>query len=108
MAKVNPFIIQKLRLQKNWTQDRLAEMAKVNKQTISRIERGEQNNTRESTIKQLARALGVGPAELTLKTPPPDSGQSEPMKRPSQSSYHALKRYERGLLRDARNSDLCG
>jgi transcriptional regulator with XRE-family HTH domain len=87
MAKVNPFIVQKLRLRKNWTQDRLAEMAKVNKQTISRIERGEQDNTRENTIKQLARALGVEPAELTLETPPPESNQGEPMKRRPQSSF---------------------
>ena len=87
MAKINPFVIQKLRLQKNWTQDRLAEMAKVNKQTISRIERGERDNTRENTIKQLARVLGVEPAELTLETLPAESSRSEPMKRKSQSSF---------------------
>jgi transcriptional regulator with XRE-family HTH domain len=91
MAKVNPFTIQKLRLHKNWTQDRLAEMAKVNKQTISRIERGEQDNTRENTINQLARALGVEPAELTLQTPRPGGIESEPMKRRPQSSFRVSK-----------------
>jgi len=87
MTKVNPFILQKLRRSKSWSQDRLAEMAKVNKQTISRIERGEQDSTRENTIKQLARALGVEPVELTLETLTPESNQSEPMKRRPQSSF---------------------
>src|SRR5690242_15440634 len=65
MAKINPSILQTLRRRKHWSQDRLAEMATVNKQTVSRIERGEQDNTRENTIKRLARALGVEAVELT-------------------------------------------
>jgi transcriptional regulator with XRE-family HTH domain len=87
MTKVNPFILQMLRRRKNWSQDRLAEMATVNKQTISRIERGEQDNTRENTIKQLARALGVEPVELTQEALPLESNQSEPTKRRPQSSF---------------------
>src|ERR1700692_4933037 len=87
MAKVNPFILQTLRRRKNWSQDRLAEMAKVNKQTISRIERGEPDNTRENTINQLAHALGVQPGELTREALTPEGNQSEPMKRKRQSSF---------------------
>jgi transcriptional regulator with XRE-family HTH domain len=87
MTKVNPFILQKLRRGKDWSQDRLADMSTVNKQTISRIERGEQDSTRENTIKQLARALGVEPVELTQETLTPESNQSEPMKRRPQSSF---------------------
>lgn len=87
MTKVNPFVLQKLRRRKGWSQDRLAEMSTVNKQTISRIERGELNSTRENTIKQLARALGVDPVELTQETLTAESKQSEPMKRKPQSSF---------------------
>lgn len=87
MAKVNPFILQTLRRRKNWSQDRLAEMAKVNKQTISRIERGEPENTRENTINQLAHALGVEPGELTREALTREGNQSEPMKRKRQSSF---------------------
>jgi len=87
MTKINPFILQTLRRGKGWSQDRLAEMATVNKQTISRIERGEQDDTRENTIKKLARALGVEPVELTRETLTLESSQSEPMKRRPQSSF---------------------
>jgi transcriptional regulator with XRE-family HTH domain len=87
MDKVNPFILQKLRRRKGWSQDRLAEMSTVNKQTISRIERGELKSTRENTIKELARALGVEPVELTQETLTSESNQSEPMKRKPQSSF---------------------
>src|SRR5437667_2782492 len=91
MTKVNPFILQKLRNQKNWSQDRLAEMATVNKQTISRIERGKQDNTRENTIKELARALGVEPDELTQAALTPESSQSEPIRRRTQSGFGVSK-----------------
>jgi transcriptional regulator with XRE-family HTH domain len=87
MTKINPFILQTLRRRKHWSQDRLAEMATVNKQTISRIERGEQDNTREHTIRQLARALGVEPVELTRETLPLEGSHSEPMRRRPQSSF---------------------
>jgi transcriptional regulator with XRE-family HTH domain len=85
MAKINPFILQKLRRAKRWTPDQLAEMAKVNKQTIWRIEHGKQDNTRERTILQLARALGVEPARLTEETVAQDSLESEPTRQRRQS-----------------------
>lgn len=84
MTRVNPFILQTLRRRKKWSQDRLAEMAKVNKQTISRIERGEQDNTRENTIKHIARALGAEPAELTREALTQETvRESEPVRNKS-------------------------
>ena len=87
MARVNPFILQTQRQRKGWSQDRLAEMAGVNKQTISRIERGKQDNTRENTISHLARALGAEPAELTREALTPETGESEPVPGRQQSSF---------------------
>lgn len=87
MTRVNPFVLQTLRRRKNWSQDRLAEMATVNKQTISRIERGEQDNTRENTIDHLAHALGVEPAELTREALTPERDEGEPVRRRPQSSF---------------------
>ena len=87
LTRINPFVLQTLRRRKSWSQDRLAEMATVNKQTISRIERGEQDNTRENTIKLLARALGMEPAELTREALTQEGNQCEPMKRRPQSSF---------------------
>ena len=84
MTRVNPFILQTLRRRKGWSQDRLSEMAGVNKQTISRIERGKQDSTQENTIKLLARALGVEPAELTREALAPETArESEPVRNKS-------------------------
>lgn len=91
MAWVNPVVLKTLRRRKGWSQERLAEMAKVNKQTISRIERGEPENPRENTIKLLARALGAEPAQLTLEAITPESGQSEPVRRARPSGFGVSK-----------------
>lgn len=87
MARVNPFILQKLRRRKPWSQDQLAEMARVNKQTISRIERGEQKNTRDNTIKRLAGALGATPTELTQEAVTPETEGSMPARKTRQSGF---------------------
>jgi transcriptional regulator with XRE-family HTH domain len=87
MARINPFVLQKLRRDKGWPQERLAEMAKVNKQTISRIERGEQKNTRGVTIKRLAGALGVEPDELTRSTVTAEANESGPVRRARRSGF---------------------
>ncbi|MDH6259685.1 helix-turn-helix transcriptional regulator [Bradyrhizobium sp. BR13661] len=86
MEQINPFILKSLRHQKGWSQDRLAEMSGVNKQTISRIERGGKD-TRDHTIRQLAQALGVIPAELTRKTLPSEDSQTEPARRRPKSRF---------------------
>jgi transcriptional regulator with XRE-family HTH domain len=87
MARINPFILQKLRRDKGWSQDRLADMAKVNKQTISRIERGEQDHTRELTIKRLAGALGAESADLTRETLALETGETRPVRKTRQSGF---------------------
>ncbi|MBR0951681.1 helix-turn-helix domain-containing protein [Bradyrhizobium canariense] len=88
MAKLNPMILKTLRLWKGWSQERLAEMAKVNKQTISRIERrSEPCQTRENTIKRLALALSVEPAELMRDALAPEGQPSELTKRRRQSGF---------------------
>lgn len=87
MARINPFMLQKLRRAKPWSQEQLADMAKVNKQTISRIERGEQKNTRGITIKRLAGALGVEPDELTRATVTVEANESAPVRRARRSGF---------------------
>lgn len=71
MAKIDPEVLQKLREAKSLSQAQLAERAKVNVQTIWRLENGQQHDTRPSTITKLARALNVEPAVLTGDAPIP-------------------------------------
>jgi transcriptional regulator with XRE-family HTH domain len=88
MAKLNPMILKALRLRKGWSQERLAEMAKINKQTISRIERrSEPCQTRENTLKRLALALSVEPAELMRDALASEGQSSELPKRRRQSGF---------------------
>jgi transcriptional regulator with XRE-family HTH domain len=78
MKKIDPAILKRLREAKGWTQDVLAEktglygLPKIDKQTISRLERGDRSKTRSRTIEQLARALSVEPAVLTGEKPAPE------------------------------------
>ena len=86
MAKVNPVVLKKLRNAKGWSQEELAEktksdrLPKIDKQTISRLERGDRSKARSRTIEQLARALRVEPAVLTGEAPLPEieSDQASP------------------------------
>ena len=52
------------RLRKVWTQEDLAQESGLPVVTISRIENGHSRNTRQSTVRKLAGALGVEPAWL--------------------------------------------
>src|SRR6266516_3302186 len=71
MTRVDPVVLQRLRKAKGWSQEELAGKTKfegqpkIDKQTISRLERGERPKTRSRTIRQLAHALSVDPAVLT-------------------------------------------
>lgn len=65
MAKVKPEVLKRLRKERRWTQEQLATKAKLNKQTISRLERGSCNTTRQTAVETLARVLRVEPAVLT-------------------------------------------
>jgi transcriptional regulator with XRE-family HTH domain len=78
VTKVDPVVLKSLRKAKGWSQEQLAEKTKagkqpkIDKQTISRLERGERPRTRTRTIKQLAQALGTDPAVLTGDSPAPE------------------------------------
>ena len=78
MKKIDPLVLKRLREVKGWTQDVLAEktkfdgLPKIDKQTISRLERDDRSKTRSRTIEQLARALSVEAAVLTGEKPVPE------------------------------------
>jgi transcriptional regulator with XRE-family HTH domain len=55
--------LRELRLRKAFTQVDLAERSQVARTTIIRLEQGNPN-VNPSTLRKLARALGVKPAEL--------------------------------------------
>jgi transcriptional regulator with XRE-family HTH domain len=75
MSKIVPFILKRLRTSKGMSQEQLAERAKIDKQTIFRLEQGEgrHTKTRERTIQQVARALNTDPGVLTGQTPLSDA-----------------------------------
>jgi transcriptional regulator with XRE-family HTH domain len=73
MPQIVPFTLIRLRKAKGWSLEQLAERARVDKQTIWRLEKGEHSMPRESTIKNLARALSVEPAVLTGQMPIPET-----------------------------------
>lgn len=54
------------------SQQQLAEIAKIDKQTICRIEKGHQRTTRQHVLKQLAAALNIEPEVLIGEGPMPE------------------------------------
>jgi transcriptional regulator with XRE-family HTH domain len=88
MKKIDQDILKRLRSAKGWSQEQLAEntkfqgFPKIDKQTISRLERGDREKTRGRTIEQLARALKVEPDVLTGEAPLPElEVESEPIQK---------------------------
>ena len=73
MPRIIPDVIRQRRRAKNWSLDDLAEKAKINKQTLHRLEKGEHGSSHESTIGKLARALGVSRQVLTGEEKLPDT-----------------------------------
>ena len=67
---IRPDQLQALRKQRGLSLEQLAEQSRVGKRTIQRIEKGEVRTPRGHTAKQLARALGVKPAELAEEPRP--------------------------------------
>jgi transcriptional regulator with XRE-family HTH domain len=84
MAKIDGSRLKALRSSKGWSQEELAEKTKgqgqpkIDKQTISRLERGASGNARGRTVAQLARALGAEPAMLTGELALPET-KSDPL-----------------------------
>ena len=82
MSKIEPDALKKLREAKSLSQAALAERAKIDAQTIWRLENGKLKTTRPGTIAKLARVLGAEPAVLTGDVPLPDMAPA-PQKSPS-------------------------
>jgi transcriptional regulator with XRE-family HTH domain len=61
--EVNTAKLRRLRRQAALSQQELAERAEITQETISRLERGH-HAARGSTLRRLAKALGVQPHEL--------------------------------------------
>jgi transcriptional regulator with XRE-family HTH domain len=74
MAKIIPLVLKTLRKRKGLSQERLAELAKLNKQTVYRLENDEagQEATRGSTVAELAKVLRTEESVLTGECPLPD------------------------------------
>ena len=69
---IKPEIIKALRNARGWTQEQLGEAAKLDKTTISRIERGSHDDRRGSTAEKLSKAFGVELKVLTGEAPLPE------------------------------------
>lgn len=64
VVKVDGDKLQGLRLEKFLSREELAQTAGLHRDHIGRLERGEGGNSRPPTVRKLAEALGVDPAEL--------------------------------------------
>jgi len=63
-VKIDAKKLQDARLAKFWSRDELAKASGIHRDHIGRLERGYQGESRPPTIRKLAQALGVDPAEL--------------------------------------------
>lgn len=55
--------VRELRTQRGWTQEGLADMARLHRNAVSLIERGDRSSTLE-TVEKLCKAFKVQPADL--------------------------------------------
>lgn len=72
MPKVSSFVLRRLRTKKKLSLERLAEMSKVDRQTLHRLEHDKQSENRAHTIRQIAHALDVEEGILTGDLPFPE------------------------------------
>ena len=63
-VKVDAKKLQDARLAKFWSRDELANASGMHRDHIGRLERGYEGESRPPTVRKLAEALGVDPAEL--------------------------------------------
>lgn len=77
MPQIVPFTLRRLRNEKGLSLEQLADRAKIDKQTIWRLEKGEHTTVHERTLKNLARSLSVEPAVLTGQTPVPETEDND-------------------------------
>ena len=86
MVYITPELLKRLRKHQRLTLDQLAEKAGLDRQTIYRLERGRRAQTRETTFKKLAKALGVEPEDLS--GPVPDDQESVSASEPNKSQLN--------------------
>ena len=79
MAKVIPLVLKTVRERRGLTQEDLAHRAKLDKQTVCRLEtdKSKEGSTRPHTIDGLAEALRTHPADVTGKRPLPDADDDD-------------------------------
>ncbi len=77
MKNIDGHRLKELRERKGLTQEDLAQRSKVNKQTISRLERGKSESSRGTTINTLCEVLGVEISVLTGEDPIPEHDQKD-------------------------------
>jgi transcriptional regulator with XRE-family HTH domain len=88
-----------LRTRRHLSQNDLATKAKVDKQTIYRIEAERQTAIRPGTVKKLAAALGVSPEVLTCQEPLPELGVGRAQ--PSNDEDYSINVSVDGVIRNA-------
>ncbi len=98
-TKVIPLVLKTLRARRGLTQDDLAQRAKLDKQTVCRLEtdKSKESSTRRHTIDGLAQALRTDPDVLTGKRPLPDADDDD-------RSALDLSRLNFGVSTNARNA----
>jgi transcriptional regulator with XRE-family HTH domain len=63
-VKINGEKLQQLRLERFLSRDEVAEKSGIHRDHIGRLERGEGGESRPPTVRKLAEALEVDPADL--------------------------------------------
>lgn len=99
MAKIIPLVLKTLRNRKGLSQERLAELAKLNKQTIYRLESDDagQEVTRGSTVAEIAKVLRTEEGVLTGERPLPDPQDDD-------GPFPAVSKLSFPISTDARNA----
>ena len=65
MSRINPEVLKNERNAKKWSIDDLAKKSRINRQTIHRIERGDNERNRKDVIERVAKALAITEDALT-------------------------------------------
>ena len=81
-------LVQKLRLQKGWSQQQLADLSGLSVRTIQRIERGQPASA--ETLKSLASVFEIDFSTLSSEPAMPDTPTSSPSHTPSASQQEQL------------------
>ena len=99
MFQIDPSVLKKLRDDRGLTQDKLAKKSKIDKQTISRLERGERKQTRQRIVEALCAVFKVDAAALAGEVPvPKQQPQDHPWELKSQLNVRVDNAVRNALL----------